>query len=227
MNTYTGNTTISSGTLVISGAGQLGGGTYAGNIPNSGTFNYSGSAAQTLSGVISGTGALVQNGSGTLTLSGANTYTGNTTVNAGTLELTRTNLAPVSTVTVASGAVLQLDFTTTNKVATLVLGGSTYSSGVFNSGNSGGLITGPGSLLVTPPGPTGPGYITNSLSGSTLTLTWPAGQNWRLEGQTNSLSNGLNPGAGAWFTVPGGTDGSISLTINSNNPAVFYKLVYP
>jgi len=49
---YTGATTIMSGTLSIGGAGQLGSGTYAGNISNAGAFIYNSSAAQTLSGVI-------------------------------------------------------------------------------------------------------------------------------------------------------------------------------
>ncbi len=84
-NSYTGATTISGGTLTIGGAGQLGSGTYAGNIINNSVFNFGSSASQTLSGIISGTGSLIN--SGTLTLSGANTYSGGTTISAGALQI--------------------------------------------------------------------------------------------------------------------------------------------
>ena len=50
INTYTGNTTINAGVLNISGAGQLNAGTYSAAIVDNGTFAYSSSAAQTLSG---------------------------------------------------------------------------------------------------------------------------------------------------------------------------------
>ena len=82
-----------------------------------------------------------------------------------------------------------------------------------------------GTISVVTSGPSGPGYITNSISGNTLTLTWPAGQGWRLVSQTNSLSVGLTPNN--WSTVSGGTDGGNSLTINPTNPTVFYRLVNP
>jgi autotransporter-associated beta strand protein len=106
---YTGNTTISGGTLVIGGSGQMAAGNYTGTITDNATFNYSSSAAQNLAGVISGTGALVQNGSGTLTLSAVNTYSGATTVAAGTLDIAASGKLTASTVTVASSASLQLD----------------------------------------------------------------------------------------------------------------------
>ena len=86
VNTYSGATTISAGTLTIGGSGQLNSGTYSANISDSGTFNYNSSVAQTLSGTISGGGALTC-GAGTLTLSGANTYGGGTTLNAGQLNI--------------------------------------------------------------------------------------------------------------------------------------------
>ncbi|MDG1357798.1 MAG: autotransporter-associated beta strand repeat-containing protein, partial [Akkermansiaceae bacterium] len=117
-NTYTGNTTISGGTLEISGAGSLGSGTYAGAIANSGTFKQNSTADQTLSGVISGSGSLVKDNSGTLTLSGNNTYSGGTTLNAGSgiIVIAGANAA-------GSGAIVQTDadstlrFNTTGTIA--------------------------------------------------------------------------------------------------------------
>jgi hypothetical protein len=81
--------------------------------------------------------------------------------------------------------------------------------------------------LVLASGPTGPGTITNSISGSTLTLTWPAGQGWRLVSQTNSLSTGLNANSSAWSNVPGVSDGSATITIDPTQPTIFYRLIYP
>ena len=51
-NTYTGNTTIGSGTLVVAGGGRLGNGASAGAIANAGRLVYSGNADQLLSGQI-------------------------------------------------------------------------------------------------------------------------------------------------------------------------------
>lgn len=80
LNTYTGKTSVKSGsTLVIADPGQLGadnGGVYAGLITNSGTLTFNSSAAQTLSGVLSGTGVLNQIGSGVLTLAAASSNPG-------------------------------------------------------------------------------------------------------------------------------------------------------
>src|ERR1039457_1102082 len=50
------------------------------------TFDTAGNAI-TLSGALSGNGGLIVTNGGTLDLSGTNTYTGDTTVNAATLEL--------------------------------------------------------------------------------------------------------------------------------------------
>ena len=104
-DTYTGDTTISAGTLAIGGAGQLNSGNYGYTIINNGAFVYGSSAAQMLSGVISGTGTITQNGPGTLSLTGANIYSGATTISGGTLTLSGTsaNLSAASAVTVASG----------------------------------------------------------------------------------------------------------------------------
>ena len=86
-NTYTGATTISAGTLTISGAGQLGSGSYAAAITDNGVFNYNSSASQVLFGVVSGPGTVSVNGSGALTLSATNTYSGATIVSGGALTI--------------------------------------------------------------------------------------------------------------------------------------------
>jgi autotransporter-associated beta strand protein len=109
VNLYTGSTTITAGTLQISGSGKLNNGNYAGaiSVATSSTLRYSSSAAQTFSGNITGLGALTKD-TGTaskLILSGTNTYTGATTVSAGTLAVNG-SLANTST-TVGSGGTLQ------------------------------------------------------------------------------------------------------------------------
>jgi hypothetical protein len=76
---------------------------------------------------------------------------------------------------------------------------------------------------------TAPTNITAVVSGSTLTLSWPADHTgWRLQVQTNSLGNGLNPATNAWFTVPGSASvNSVNATLDSANGTVFYRMVYP
>jgi autotransporter-associated beta strand protein len=168
-----------------------------------------------------GNGGLTKNGAGKLTLTGANTYTGNTTVNGGTLAVTQPTFNPNSAVTVASGAVLQLDFVATNRVANLVLNGIVKSPGIYDSGNSAPSFTGTGSLLVTGTNPS-PAALTNSVSGNILHLSWPAGQNWMLQWQTNSLAQGLGTN---WVDVPDSLAiNSTNITIDASHPATFYRL---
>ena len=168
-------------------------------------------------------GGLTKNGLGTLTLSGANSYTGNTTINGGTLEITQATLATNSTVSIASGALLQLDFTgVTNQVGAIVLNGVSQLPGVYNSINSPSAITGGGSLEILATVPAGSAQLTNSVSGTTLTLSWGTG--WKLQMQTSSLSTGLGTN---WTYVTDGTLTSTNITMDVTKPAVFYRLVYP
>lgn len=75
------------------------------------------------------TGTLAKTGAGVLTLSGANTFTGNTTVNAGTLNLTGSLLSP--TVSIADGASL----TGAGTLKNLSL------AGLYSPGNSPALVS--------------------------------------------------------------------------------------
>ncbi|KXO75887.1 autotransporter-associated beta strand repeat-containing protein [Brucella anthropi] len=104
-NTYTGGTTISSGTLQI-GDGS-GSGSIQGNVANNGTLAFNRSNALDFSGVISGSGTINQLGAGSLTLSGdSSAFTGMTNVNAGELVVSGKLGNNTSTLQVASGASL-------------------------------------------------------------------------------------------------------------------------
>ncbi|WP_415271316.1 filamentous hemagglutinin N-terminal domain-containing protein [Candidatus Pelagibacter sp. Uisw_121] len=82
-NTYTGSTTISAGTLTLSGSGNLGAGSYAGAIANSGVFKFDTSANLISTGVISGSGNVLVTGTGTYEPKATNTYTGGTVIDGG------------------------------------------------------------------------------------------------------------------------------------------------
>jgi autotransporter-associated beta strand protein len=173
-----------------------------------------------LSGVLSGVGGITKTGSGTVTLSGANTYTGNTTVSVGTLALQQPTLSSNSTVSVASGAVLHLDFSGTNQIAALVLNGVGQTNGVYGSSTPGGYLAGTGFLRVVAIGPTAPGSITNHLVGNQLSLTWPGGQGWRLQMATNLALP-------AWTYITDGSVSSTNITVDATKLSVFYRLTFP
>lgn len=117
-----------------------------------------------------GTGAVsvVKSGSGTWVLSGANTYTGDTTVSGGTLKITTPFLADRSSVSVATGAKLELGYAASSidLVAGLTLDGVAAAPGVWGAEGSGAqrtspLITGAGLIRVAGPFEAWSAQITN------------------------------------------------------------------
>jgi autotransporter-associated beta strand protein len=105
-NTYGGTTTINAGTLEIGASGQLGGGSYAGNIVMNGAFTYNSTADQTLSGQLSGVGNLNKYGSGTLTLSGSNTRLGNLNMGLNSPSLTGGTVKLAHNNAIGSGSII-------------------------------------------------------------------------------------------------------------------------
>jgi fibronectin-binding autotransporter adhesin len=188
------------------------------------TFSPAGNTI-TLSGVLSGAGGLTVSGSGVLALAGANTYTGDTTVNNGTLRLDSTGATP-STFKLANGATVNLNYIGTHTVPGLSTNNVALPAGTYTAANLPGFLTGAGSLVVPGSIPNTPTNINFSVSGSNLNISWPANyQGWILQAQTNSLSVGLS---GNWVDVPG-SDGvtSVNIPINPAAPTVFYRLRYP
>jgi hypothetical protein len=62
-----------------------------------------------------------------------------------------------------------------------------------------------------------------------LYLSWPVSHTgWRLELQRNNLSQGVSVNPNDWMTVAGSTaTNQATITIESAQPAEFYRLVYP
>ena len=130
-NTYTGSTTITTGTL------QLGDGTSghdgsiastAGVLDNSAlVYNRFGAVAAGYN--ISGTGKLTMEGSGTQTLSGTNTYGGATNITSGVLQAgSTTGLSASSAFVIATPGVLDLN-TFSSSIGSLAGSGTVTNSG--------------------------------------------------------------------------------------------------
>lgn len=245
-----GSSRMGTGTLVF-GAGNVDGPGYntIGGLSGSGSFvlqntilfvggtGYSNGApvaltvgknnsSTTYSGVMSGTGSLIKTGTGTLTLAGANSYTGSTTVNGGILALAQPTLSPASTVSIASGAKLQLNFAGNNQISALVLNGVSQPVGTYNAANTPAYFAGTGSLVIPSPVASYPTNISFGVSGNTLALSWPATHaGWILQTQTNNLTTGVSSN---WVDVAGtAAVTSTNISINPANPTVFFRLRKP
>ncbi|WP_411886815.1 autotransporter-associated beta strand repeat-containing protein, partial [Polaromonas sp. YR568] len=222
VSSYSGATTISAGTLRLTGLNAIGdssavfvatGATFdlngstetVGNLSGegavtlgAGALTLNQSTASTFSGVMSGSGSLTKAGAGTLTLTGANNYSGGTTVNAGVLTGTTSSLQGA----IVNNAALNFDQAT--------------------SGNYAGAISGTGTLTKD-----GTGTVTlsgvNSYGGGTTvnagTLragaagAFMTGTSYTVNDGTLDL-NGFNLSASA-FQGSGGTVnlGSATLTL--------------
>ena len=119
-----------------------------------------GGDSATISGVIRNTSTtvpsgIVKTGAGTLKLTGINTYDGPTVVNAGTLSLSNPNTNNnTSSIIIASGATLNLNFSDTDIVGKLIIGTTQLADGVYKavgssaSGTELAQLTGTGTLTV-------------------------------------------------------------------------------
>ena len=214
-NTYTGGTSLNSGSLIIGDNRALGTGalamaagttlsflgtsnfTVANNIQITGAANFAppSGTIQTLAGNISdgaSVGTFDLSGLGTLVLSGSSAYTGPTNVNAGVLQGGAANtFAPSSAFTVASGATLDLGG------FNQAIGSLAGAGVVTNSGGSLAVLTEGGnnastefSGVIKDDGPTGltkTGAGTLTLSG-TNTYTGPTDVNAGVLEVTGSIA---------------------------------------
>ncbi len=217
VNTYTGATTISAGSiklninnaigasavnLSVSGAnlnlngfndtiGSLAGVAGTTVTLGSGTLTTGGNnTSTTLTGVMSGSGNLVKTGTGTMTLAGANTFLGTTTINTGTLSVSNAN-------GLGSGATQSSSITVTP--------GATLNF-AFNAtfGNT-NLITASGT------GASSVGAITSSTSTNTITNNILLSGNITFGGATNYIINGVINDGGNGYSLTKIGAGTLSL----------------
>lgn len=230
-NTYSGDTTITAGTLQIGAANALptsaqivgAGGAFdiggfsvtIGSLSGTGSVTDSAAAATlttngnnsstTYAGVISdGSGplSLVKAGTGTLTLAGANTFTGTTTVAAGTLQLGKSN-------TLSSG-------TDVNVTGTLDMGG--FSDVIGSLAGSGTVENSVGSATLNANGDNASTAFTGvieDLSG-TLSLTKSGTGSLTLSG-SNTYSGATKISAGT--LVVNGSQPSSAVTLEGGTLA--------
>jgi len=210
---------LSNGSTYWSSVGGPGQNDWNGPVSIQGDVTFLANSPCQLFGNITGPGAIIKTGAATTTLSGSNSYAGNTTVSEGTLVLLQPTLASTSTVTVAGNAVLQLDFPTTNTVATLRINGVTKPPGVYNSSTDPGYLTGMGSLLVTSSLPPTLGF---TRSGNALQFSWDG--SFKLQAQTNGVQIGISTN---WSDYPGGGSSPITAPVDPANGTVFFRLVSP
>jgi autotransporter-associated beta strand protein len=213
VNTYTGLTVVSNGTLGGSGtiAGSVvvlastalapGGFGSVGTLTVGGDLNLNGNLGIELNkslpasnDVTSVTGSLINGGSGTVSVTNLGPA-----VNAGD-KFTLFNKP------VVNGAAL-----------TVVGGGATWTNMLAVDGS---IVALTGAVSTTPV------TLTNSFSGGNLTLTWPTDHTgWSLQVQTNTRAVGLGTN---WFAVPGSSaTNSVTIPTSQADPTVFYRLTYP
>ena len=221
-NTYDGPTTISAGTLQLTGSGTFG----TGNVTNNSVLLSSGT--RTLTNVLAGTGSLTNDATGTLTLDGVNSYSGITTINgpsAGGLVVassgalgntpqvvvfsttggafggTRVTLnAGVST---PAGTALSLPTaSTTIRSALAAVGAGSWNGPITLNGDG---TASPGDQIAFLGSP---GLLT--IGGNVTGVNFPG--TLQLRGGAGAISGTLNLGAGATLQVNDG----VTWTINSS-----------
>jgi autotransporter-associated beta strand protein len=206
VNTYTGATNVSAGTLQISANERIAnssnlnvsGGTFdvqtfsetlgavtlsSGTIAGTGTGTLTGSSytlqSGTVSAILAGNTTVTKNTSGSVTLSGSNTFTGSTTISAGTLQVNTNNAlgTAASGTTVANGAALNLNSVNYSTAEPLTLNGTGISNGGALHNSGTSAFAGPINAATN---------ATINAGGGTLNLTGGLSKN----GTTLTISGG-------------------------------------
>ena len=243
-NTYSGATKINEGTL-LAGADEVipdfspvtiaanakidltGRSETIGSLAGAGTVNLTNAVLSagrlgtntTFAGAISGGGQFVKVGGGTLTLTGANSYTGGTTIEAGTLQLSGAGTVGTGGVDTTGGGFLAFNKATPILFTQAITG----DGGVIQNGTgtlsltgantySGGTIVNKGTLLLGTTTNIGTGDVTVNAAGKV-----------QVTETVTATDRVFNLNGGATLTV----DGGMILTLNGASQVNGGALVGP
>jgi len=200
-DTYTGTTTINSGTTLAIGNNGTTGALGTGNTFDNGKIQFGRTDTLLVSSSISGSGAVTVIAGGTIVLTGTNSYQGQTTISNGTLQLgnggTSGSLGSATLITSGGGNGTLVfnrsdNFTVANNLFNtlkVVQNGAGTTTLSANSSYSGATTVNAGTLLVT-----------GSISGSTTTVNGGTLAGTGFAGPVNVMSGGT--------VLPGSSTGS-------------------
>jgi autotransporter-associated beta strand protein/T5SS/PEP-CTERM-associated repeat protein len=195
-NTYSGDTTVSAGSLVGTTA------SLQGDITNNAAVTINNPTNGTYAGVMTGAGSLTKLGAGSVTLTGANTFSGGTTVSAGSLIGDTTSLQG----NITNNTTLTFSQTTDGTYAGNISGtgiltklGSGAVTLTGTSDYTGGTTVSAGSLIGT----------TNSLQGAITMVNTAV----TFDQTTTGTYAGILSGNGSLTKLGGGT---VILAANNN-----------
>jgi autotransporter-associated beta strand protein len=220
INSYTGTTTISAGTLQLGNGGSTGSLVPSGTLTNNAAlvFNRSSDLIQgtDFAAAIMGTGTLTKQGAGILTLSGSNTYSGATSIGGGVLRLANTTAVQNSSEVrfAASNTFLQLRTDSAFSSLPILIGGyssTTNPTVVSDRATAGAGLThalGTGNFGNTTINFTAGSNVTSGTAGVSLTSISMGG------GSGGTLT--LNP-TSANLTILGSATGGSTGTTNVGN----------
>ncbi|WFU13314.1 autotransporter outer membrane beta-barrel domain-containing protein (plasmid) [Rhizobium sp. CB3090] len=241
-NSYTGDTTIASGTLQLGNGGTSG--SISGDVTNNGILAFDRSDTYTFAGLISGSGSVSQIGSGTTVLTANNGYTGGTTISAGTLQLGNGGVSGSIIGDVTNNGTLVFDRSDTSTFAGLISGsgavnqiGSGTTVLTANNGYTGGTTISAGTLQLGNGGVSGSiiGDVTNNgtlvfdrsdtstfaglISGSGAVNQ--IGSGTTVLTANNGYTGGTTISAGTLQLGNGGVSGSIIGDVTNNGTLAF------
>jgi fibronectin-binding autotransporter adhesin len=230
-NTYTGGTTVSGGTLALTGAGKLGATSGSLTVNTGGTLNLGGTSQAV--GNFTGTGGTVAaNGTSTLTIGSGNgtggNYAGALTNGTGTLSLTKTGTGTITlsgtntytgATTVSAGALnLQSNGAATGSGISVASGAALQLTGGITTTNALGLTLNGAGVTASPNGALENVSGTNTYSGLvTLGSDSTIGSDAGALALTNT---GTITGSGFGLTLTGAGNGSVASIIGTGAGAL-------
>jgi autotransporter-associated beta strand protein len=246
-NSYSGNTTVSAGTLALSGAGAIPASAqiavFAGAILDASSRSdqtltlSSGKSLKGSGSVLGQLNALANSVVNPGDTIGTLTVQSNVTLNGLLqMELNRTNVQTADRLISTTGSVAASGTLTVTNLGPALVAGDTFQ--LFSQPVSGfatlnlpdvspnawvNLLTNNGTIYVLATSPTN---LAIQFTAGNLTLNWPSDHTgWRLQVQTNDVSQGLGTN---WTEVADATTtNQLTVPINPESKSVFYRLVFP